>query len=302
MSADPGCGKSVLALFLVDELEDRQSEPSATVCYFFFKGDNEEQRRAEFALSALLHQLFTAKPSLIRHATKDFESEGDNFTEDIGTLWRIFTSATADPDCGDVIIIFDGLDECEVSTREKLIDSLALSYAVSANRTIPTTRDTSLKFLLTSRSCGSIERRFRGLPIIRLRAEAETLAIGADIELIVNSVAEELRHMCGLTELERARLRDHLVQDADGTCLWLSLAIEKPSDYGESPLKDVLRILNTPSNMDAVTDVRSHKLWSTWCNRGTGTLESASYLCIPSARPSVPCSKNIGQQSSGFLC
>src|SRR5205807_10584826 len=34
LSADPGCGKSVIASFLVDHLKTR---PDTVVCYFFFK-------------------------------------------------------------------------------------------------------------------------------------------------------------------------------------------------------------------------------------------------------------------------
>src|SRR5205807_935471 len=41
LSADPGCGKSVIASFLITHLK---TQPNATVCYFFFKDDSEEQR------------------------------------------------------------------------------------------------------------------------------------------------------------------------------------------------------------------------------------------------------------------
>src|SRR5205807_7291185 len=47
LSADPGCGKSVIASFLVEQLQRR---PGAIVCYFFFKDDSDEQRSATFAL------------------------------------------------------------------------------------------------------------------------------------------------------------------------------------------------------------------------------------------------------------
>ncbi|KAF8532820.1 hypothetical protein BDD12DRAFT_677183, partial [Trichophaea hybrida] len=123
VSANPGCGKSVLAAFLVDKL--KQSEPSSTaVCFFFFKDDKERQKNASFALSALLHQLFTTKRSLIQHAMKEFEDKGEEFTKELNTLWCIFTAATTDPDCGDVICIIDGLDECEEPTRDELVERL----------------------------------------------------------------------------------------------------------------------------------------------------------------------------------
>ena len=44
VSADPGCGKSVLAKAMIDEglLSSNTKHPS--VCYFFFKDDNENQK------------------------------------------------------------------------------------------------------------------------------------------------------------------------------------------------------------------------------------------------------------------
>ena len=40
LSADPGCGKSVMASFLVRHLKEVRT--GAVVCYFFFKDDSEE--------------------------------------------------------------------------------------------------------------------------------------------------------------------------------------------------------------------------------------------------------------------
>jgi len=63
ISADPGCGKSVLSKSLVDE-ELRSGTIGSTVCYFFFK-DNDEQNSLATALCALLHQLFQHQPHLL---------------------------------------------------------------------------------------------------------------------------------------------------------------------------------------------------------------------------------------------
>ncbi|KAL4786813.1 nucleoside phosphorylase domain-containing protein [Aspergillus varians] len=52
VSADPGCGKSVLARSIVDDVE--ASFPELTICYFFFK-DNDEQSRLAVALCSIMH-------------------------------------------------------------------------------------------------------------------------------------------------------------------------------------------------------------------------------------------------------
>src|SRR5215471_10405811 len=51
VSADPGCGKSVLSKSLIDE--DLKSIKTRTTCYFFFKDDNDIQENVTTALSAL---------------------------------------------------------------------------------------------------------------------------------------------------------------------------------------------------------------------------------------------------------
>ena len=62
VTADPGCGKSVLSRSLIDH--ELQSGPSRTTCYFFFK-DIGEQRSATNAICALLHQLCTQNQSVL---------------------------------------------------------------------------------------------------------------------------------------------------------------------------------------------------------------------------------------------
>jgi hypothetical protein len=54
ISADPGCGKSVLSKSLIDN--ELQASETDAICYFFFK-DNEEQNSIATALCAILHRL-----------------------------------------------------------------------------------------------------------------------------------------------------------------------------------------------------------------------------------------------------
>ncbi|RYP87671.1 hypothetical protein DL770_004750 [Monosporascus sp. CRB-9-2] len=71
----PGCGKSVLAKYLIDQGLPR----SATICYFFFK--DQDQNTVRQALCAMLHQLFSHQPSLIRHAMPEYSENGPEFEE-----------------------------------------------------------------------------------------------------------------------------------------------------------------------------------------------------------------------------
>src|SRR2546421_3831359 len=76
VSADPGCGKSVLAKYLVDAM--LRSRKSRTTCYFFFKDDFEDQRSATSALCCILRQLFMQNDALLSDKVLEkFEADGE---------------------------------------------------------------------------------------------------------------------------------------------------------------------------------------------------------------------------------
>ncbi|KAF6805606.1 Ankyrin repeat domain-containing protein 50-like protein 3 [Colletotrichum sojae] len=86
ISADPGCGKSVLAKSLIDN--ELCSTDNHNVCYFFFL-DNEEQESFAAAICGLLHQLFSLQTFLVRHAMEAYAKNGDSITTEVDELWRI---------------------------------------------------------------------------------------------------------------------------------------------------------------------------------------------------------------------
>src|SRR5436190_21078489 len=79
VSADPGCGKSVLAKYLVDSV--LATTKSRTTCYFFFKDGFRDQTNVLSALCCLLHQLFKQKRILLSDAIlHEFDAGGESFT------------------------------------------------------------------------------------------------------------------------------------------------------------------------------------------------------------------------------
>lgn len=158
ISADPGCGKSVLARYVVDEDLPNAflSASPKRILYYFFKDTSLEQRSASRALCAMLHQLFTFCPQLIRHALPKYRERGAALSTTLPELWPIFTTATADPIAGNIICILDALDECNDQERPKLIEYLE-SSCLGRGTTPSTSR---LKFLVTSRPYFEIRRGF----------------------------------------------------------------------------------------------------------------------------------------------
>ena len=250
VSADPGCGKSVLSKSLID-IELKSTE-SRTTCYFFFKDDNSEQKKAVNALSALLHQLFSQKTFLVHHAIQDFQGQGTKLPQSFHTLWNILTRAATDPKAGEVICILDALDECEEAGRYELLDVLNCFYK---NTTHSRGNQSKLRFLVTSRPYSDIERRFalltHDMPTIRLHGEMESETISREINLVIKKRVQEFGLQLRLDDSEQSILKSELLSITHRTYLWLHLIFEVISreiDFTKKRLKQIVRTL--PDTVD----------------------------------------------------
>lgn len=83
ISANPGCGKSVLSKSIIDH--DLAETDKNMVCYFFFKHTKQQSLLAT-ALCAVLHQLFSHQPQLLRHAVPAWEKNGDKLQQEINLM------------------------------------------------------------------------------------------------------------------------------------------------------------------------------------------------------------------------
>ena len=251
VSAGPGCGKSVLGSFLIDELKDVESQATfaATVCYFFFRDDNDDQRNAILALNALLHQIFVINSSLIAHAAYEYQIKGARFTEEMDTLCNIFRSAVSAKNCGNIICVLDGLDECEEATRNPLIQFLV---EILVDMEAKKEKSSFLKVLMTSRPIPSIENRFKPIPSVFLSAEDENIRTSHDIQLVVQARIETLSCCRHLSTEVHTYLVGRILENANRTFLWVSLIIselEKSARHSKSAIEELLSTM--PKTMDA---------------------------------------------------
>ena len=180
ISADPGCGKSVLSRALVDE---GLLKSSVSVCYFFFKDDDPSRQDAAKAICAILHQLLVQKPALLPYVMRHFRTHRAKLFTMFSMLWDLLEEAAADPQAGEIICVLDALDECREQARE-LIQQLSRFYSS------PNKLQTRLKFLVTSRPYVDIERAFHStiedIASINLRGEEESEKISNEIDLVIS--------------------------------------------------------------------------------------------------------------------
>ena len=153
VSADPGCGKSVLSRHLVDLYSSHTEEKPGSICYFFFKDNSELTRSANHALCAILHQLFAQKKVLIRNAWPYCDQNGTQLTEIFEDLWQLLLVSATDPDSGAITCVLDALDECAEETRLPLIKKLSEFFSDPPS-------GATLDFIVTSRPYSSIGDAF----------------------------------------------------------------------------------------------------------------------------------------------
>ncbi|KAG7007336.1 hypothetical protein G7Y79_00010g028370 [Physcia stellaris] len=225
ISADPGCGKSVLSKCLIEEQLVAMDPQHDIICYFFFKDISPDSRSITKALSAILHQLFTRSPELVVHAESAFADNGIEMSSMFDTLWDILMDVAKDPRVGRIICILDALDECEESQRGILIEKLK-RFCASLGHV-----DKQLRFLVTSRPYRKIRTAFhslvRGVPTIHLSGDNETDSIKSEIDLVIRSEVELIASERLLdTETETFLLRQ-LLNMENRTYLWLHLILDQ---------------------------------------------------------------------------
>ena len=225
ISADPGCGKSVLARCIVDEdlPSISQNDSPKLVLYYFFKDTSLEQRSASRATSSILHQLFVSHPQLIRYAVPKYKERGAALSTTFSELWSIFTAAATDPTTGDIVCVLDALDECNEQEQPRLIEGLEDFYL----RQRTSSSASRAKFLITSRPYFAIRRGFDKMleasSNIELAGNDESASIKKEIDLVIKHQVANLKQELRLGQKVSDHLERRLLDTEHRTYLWLHL-------------------------------------------------------------------------------
>jgi hypothetical protein len=263
LTADPGCGKSVLARMLVDTrfsvpgAQASESLDKLNVCYFFFKDDSEENKSAGHALCAILHQLFLQEKELLKYAVSEWQRNWKEHPKILpqlfDVLWGILSVAAESPGAGTIVCVLDALDECVDSTQLLLAHKISKYY-----KDPPATA--RLKFFITSRPSIQMSDIFwqDGLDMTSFQvvgeAEAEMTAIGVDINIFVkekSKIFAELRRRKGYDDDAHIFVQEKLSQAENRTYLWVGLMfpeLEKNAGLAKKKLVKVLDMI--PATLD----------------------------------------------------
>lgn len=250
LSAKPGSGKSVLARTLIDDgLLTLSHQKQSAVCYFFFKDISPYQRSAFSAISAILHQLFSAFPSLVKHAVLSYNVNGKELLHLFDEMFHILRQAAADPDIGQVVCVLDALDECNDEDRSFLVKAITTFYYEAKNASNVGDQP-KLKFLMTSRPYSHIYLDLHDViketPSIHLSGDYESEKIKDEIDHVIEVDIPKLAATKGFDEEATKYLVGKLRSVQNRTYLWLSLIMEE------------IRLSDRPSNKRELNKIISN--------------------------------------------
>ncbi|ETS75084.1 hypothetical protein PFICI_13568 [Pestalotiopsis fici W106-1] len=242
VSADPGCGKSVLSKYLVDDV--LPTTDKHLTCYFFFKDDLDDQKTLLSSLRCLLHQVFEQNLSLLDvNLLSKFEKDGQLLNSRTD-LWKILIDIFQKQLVECFVCILDGFDECAADDRSFLMENLEKLYM---EKTVP-----PLKLLLTSRPYEDISRGLRKLQkrelIIHLSGESEQEMdkISREIDIVIQNNVDDLGEDLDLEPDVTDLIKNELTKVENRTYLWVSLMIDilkNTIETSKSALKTVIQQL-----------------------------------------------------------
>ena len=229
ISGKSGCGKTVLASYLVERLRSvaSQNELPCLVCCFFFNANNKDYKNFSIALSSLLYQLLVSMKQnardnqLNKYVVPEYRSQGEAFMNQTSILWRIIASIVSDPDCGNVICIIDGLSDCGDS-RVSFINSLARFFSEHGS---VENESGFLKIIATTRyDIESSSSYLKRLKMVNMKSLV--FAPEKDIEGCTEARAQKILLEKGLSKDLLSSSMKVLIQNRKNTLLSTSLVLD----------------------------------------------------------------------------
>jgi ankyrin repeat protein len=220
ISGGPGKGKTMLSVFLTEELERHAACVDSTELAFFFCSAQDEKRNtAAAAIRSLVYQIVSKRPQLVKHALPYFETpeRTQQTLSSLEALWLIFGKLIADAEVGKMFCVLDGLDECEESTLRVLLPRIVSFFTSESSSSTKGT----FRLAIVSRDMSGL----RGCTTrVRLDPDNDEKVAG-DIELFVSARVQDLSSLEGFNEDFGVSIQKALLKRAKGTFLWVGFAM-----------------------------------------------------------------------------
>ncbi|OAL56010.1 hypothetical protein IQ07DRAFT_530043, partial [Pyrenochaeta sp. DS3sAY3a] len=221
ISGGPGKGKTMMSLYLTEELESFvKTREDAELVFCFCSHQDEKCNTAITVLRGLIHQIITKRSGLLKHALPYFDTleKSQQSLTSLETLWIVFRNIVGDADLGNMFCVLDGLDECDEGSLTLLVPKLV---DLLSERNLQTNA-TGFKLAIISRDLLGL----KGTTRIRLDPD-NNQEVSNDIHQFITTRLEKLSKIEGFNEKIRAKVHDTLLEGAAGTFLWVGFTMHE---------------------------------------------------------------------------
>ncbi|KAI9804563.1 MAG: hypothetical protein M1833_006636, partial [Piccolia ochrophora] len=234
---EPGKGKTMIAMSLVDALCAEMDHPHTSQCvvaYFFCNNTDDKRNTTNSIIRSLLYQILRLQPSLLSLLRTDFKIQKDKMFTSIEATWKALQTVLEKSSLQEVYLVVDALDECDTQSLEALL-RLLQGYVPNESSSSCPNQLARVKWLLTSRNETLIRENLEGCSNIDLGQNSIKVAEGVQrfIEEKVGELAKRKRYGDKL----KAFVKDTLYRKAEGTFLWVALACQELQSL-PLPLRD----------------------------------------------------------------
>ncbi|XXH05092.1 hypothetical protein Hte_011516 [Hypoxylon texense] len=239
---EPGKGKTMLFCGIIDMLKQQQIKRPVTVSYFFCVGTSIRLNNATAVMRGLIYLLLENQTHLIPKLHEKYKTKNDDLLKDVDAwvaLSELMDNILKDQALDPAIIVIDGLDECDTG-REQL-----LTFFVTRASKYP-----RVKWILSSRPWPRIRAhlgQIANLTELSLEDDNNAANIRASVETYIDDKVKELVSFHDYDKKTEKEVRDRLVDNADGTFLWVALACQELHDT--SPLRTTAALEALPSKL-----------------------------------------------------
>ncbi len=248
ISGGPGKGKTMLSIFLMEELERITKEsPDAVLLEYFCDNKDDRRNTADGIIRGLLFQLLILRPKLFHHILPVFKIQKESlFTaSSFESLWRIFESLVRDPLVGNIYCVVDGLDECDGTSLEVLLKRLEDFFSIKSS---DSSSSCCFKIIAVSRAVPDfIPEILSSSPHLQLDPDADR-EVDQDIHRFIDVEVNNLSSYRQYPEPLCLHVKSVFRERAHGTFLWVGIVARTLRKYKSTEVRKALELF--PSGLE----------------------------------------------------
>ncbi|KAJ4288070.1 hypothetical protein N0V90_012087 [Kalmusia sp. IMI 367209] len=232
IKGDPGKGKTMMVMGLIDELT---ADNKLTVSYFFCQNTVPELNNAVSVLRGLIYLLVSQRKELIQHVRAKYDVAGNPFEghNAFFTLRAILSDILNDEFLPTTYLLIDALDECTFGQHNLLSTIIDNKFARSR-----------VKWLVTSRNVPRIEQSLRAdLTGIKISLDISAGHVSKAVRTFVRFKIQQLAMIKDYSPGLKDKVQQLLHNQAEGTFLWVSLVCKELEGVPLYRTREVLHAL-----------------------------------------------------------